>query len=158
METTSTTTTTSTTSSTAETHVIPLIWDLEITDKQKRKQEKRNRRKERKARKNPHFITSESNSTSAATSTSELTRGCGSPTFLLSRGINFDRSDFDKNGFFPTGSKLILKCEDGAKPHPKVSTNIQFHDSKIFLRNEQSVNVRERKANVHGVKFTKFDV
>ena len=110
----------STTSSTPETHVIPLIWDLEITDKQKRKEEKRNRRKERKARKNPDFITSEMNSTAATSSTSELTRGCGSPTFLLSRGINFDRSDFDKNGFFPTGSKLILKCEDGAKPHPKV--------------------------------------
>ena len=100
--------------------MIPLIWDLEITDKQKRKEEKRNRRKERKARKNPDFITSEMNSTAATSSTSELTRGCGSPTFLLSRGINFDRSDFDKNGFFPTGSKLILKCEDGAKPHPKV--------------------------------------
>ena len=114
-----TSTSMSTTSSTAETHVIPLIWDLEITDKQKRKEEKRNRRKERKARKNPDFMTS-STSNSTSMSSSEVTRGCGSPTFLLSRGINFDRSDFDKNGFFPTGSKLILKCEDGAKPHPKV--------------------------------------
>ena len=115
----------STTSSTAETHVIPLIWDLEITDKQKRKEEKRNRRKERKARKNPDFMTS-SNMTSTSTA-SEVTRGCGSPTFLLSRGINFDRSDFDKNGFFPTGSKLILKCEDGAKPHPKVSLKMNVY-------------------------------
>ena len=137
--------------------MIPLIWDLEITDKQKRKEEKRNRRKERKARKNPDFITSETNSTAATSSKSELTRGCGSPTFLLSRGINFDRSDFDKNGFFPTGSKLILKCEDGAKPHPKVSNNLKSDDSEIVFRNEQNVNVREKKANVHGVKFTKSD-
>ena len=39
----------------------------------------------------------------------------------------------------------------------KVSNNLKFDDRKSVFRNEQNVNVRGKKANVHGVKFTKSD-
>ena len=105
MSTTIQTTTTKTT-----TKVIPMIWEMEITEKQKRKEEKRIRRQERRKRKGGSDVVSSSLD-------EDDQKGCGAPVALLSRGIQFDRSE--RINPFPAGTRLILRCNDGAKPFPK---------------------------------------
>ena len=91
-----------------------MVWEMEITEKQKRKEMKR-RRKEDRGKK------------VKAKSSESGDDGCEAPVFLLSRGIQFDRSG-ERSSIFAPGTKLILRCEGGATPFPKTRAKCRCHE------------------------------
>ena len=97
-----TTTLTTTSITESPTKIHQMVWEMEITEKQKRKEMKRHRRLQKG--KNVKEKLDQA--------------GCDVPVFLLSRGIHFDRSG-ERSSKFAPGTKLILHCENGAKPFPK---------------------------------------
>jgi len=94
-----------------------MIWEMEITEKQKRKEEKRIRRQERRKRKGKPEVDYDQITPTGSEANSDEVSGCGAPLLLLSRGIQFDRSE--RVNPFPPGTRLILRCNQGAKPFPK---------------------------------------
>ena len=47
----------------------------------------------------------------------------------VSRGIQFDRSG-ERSSTFAPGTRLVLRCEDGAKPFPKSRAKCRCHEEK----------------------------
>ena len=95
-----------------------MVWEMEITEKQKRKEDKRRRRIE----KGKHVREKVEPDPAVEGS------GCEAPVFLLSRGIQFDRSG-ERSSTFAPGTKLILRCEGDATPFPKTRAKCRCQEN-----------------------------
>lgn len=88
---------------------IEQTWSVDVTEKQMRKQSKRMRKLQKQQRK-----TLGGNGFTNGTDIAPLTsdNGCGPPTFLAARGVQFDsKSTISESNIYPTGTKLVLRSE-----------------------------------------------